>query len=168
MILAFDTYYYPDRARTVCFNIEAWTDPEPTDIIVDDLSPVAEYEPGNFYKRELPCILAALRKVGTLTPEAIIIDGFVTLDDDGKPGLGRHLFNALGGNTPIIGVAKTNFAGNVAQVRQVLRGSSKNPLYITAVGIELDHAARLIAGMAGPHRIPTVLKKLDSHTRLQP
>jgi exodeoxyribonuclease-5/deoxyribonuclease V len=166
MILAFDTYYYADRARTVCFKINEWTDEEPVDIVVDYVSPVAEYESGNFYKRELPCILSALDKAGTDGVEAVIIDGFVVLDDSGKPGLGRFLYDALDGKIPVIGIAKRNFAGNVAHVRQVLRGDSKNPLYVTAVGMLPDDAALRLQGMAGPFRIPTILKKLDGHTRL--
>ena len=46
-------------------------------------------EPGQFYKRELPCILELLKQVNPL-PNYIVIDGYVYLGGDEKPGLGKH------------------------------------------------------------------------------
>ncbi|WP_207420305.1 hypothetical protein [Desertivirga brevis] len=50
-----------------------------------------EYIPGEFYKRELPGILSLLDKINFELIQAIIIDGFVILNDEGKPGLGGYL-----------------------------------------------------------------------------
>ena len=97
--------------------------------------------------------------------EAIIIDGFVYLDDKEKLGLGGHLYKELDSKIPVIGVAKTNFATIEINKRELLRGKSSNPLYITAIGINLDKAAELINSMSGPNRIPTTLKKLDTLTK---
>jgi deoxyribonuclease V len=42
-----------------------------------------------------------------------------------------------------------------------MRGKSKNPLYVTAVGIDQRLAASYIARMHGKYRIPTLLKTAD-------
>ena len=58
-------------------------------------APVAAYVPGQFYRRELPCLLAVFGLVRQPL-EIILIDGYVWLDAQGMPGLGGHLFDALG------------------------------------------------------------------------
>src|SRR5215469_8350996 len=52
------------------------------------LTGVAEYRPGEFYLRELP-LRAVLADVGPL--RLVVIDGYVDLDPDGRPGLGAYL-----------------------------------------------------------------------------
>ena len=46
---------------------------------------VAPYRPGEFYLRELSALRAVL--VGHDGVELLVIDGYVTLDPDGRPGL---------------------------------------------------------------------------------
>jgi deoxyribonuclease V len=38
---------------------------------------------------------------------------------------------------PIVGIAKRNFINNKKNVIEVLRGESKNPIFVTAIGIGL-------------------------------
>ncbi|RYD53105.1 MAG: endonuclease V [Sphingobacteriales bacterium] len=165
MILAFDTYYRDPVAHTVCIAFRDWTQPEPDAIYRETRSGIAAYEPGAFYKRELPCILSLLQQLDLREVTAILIDGFVYLDDDHKPGLGAHLYTALAERVPVIGVAKTNFATLHALKQPLLRGSSDRPLYITAIGIDVSLAAQQIGQMDGIFRMPTLLKLLDQHTR---
>ena len=165
MILALDTYYFDDKARTVCFAFENWTDNAPSQTFVDYLEPISEYEPGSFYKRELPCILQMLQQINMDNVATVIIDGYVILDNFGKFGLGGYLYQALGQRISIVGVAKTNFAANTLQVRQVIRGKSLNPLFVTAIGLDIDAAANNIQIMHGDFRIPTLLKNLDIATK---
>jgi exodeoxyribonuclease-5/deoxyribonuclease V len=166
MILAFDTYYFDNKARTVCLAFSSWENDASYDVYTEELEGIADYEPGAFYKRELPCILSLLKQIGTeKTIEAIIVDGFVWLDDERKPGLGAHLYNALHAQVPVIGVAKTNFA-TIEQLKyELYRGTSQRPLYITAAGMDLIEAAEKIRHMSGEHRIPALLKKLDGLTK---
>jgi deoxyribonuclease V len=131
--------------------------------VVERLARVEPYQPGEFYRRELPCLLAVLGKAGA-PPAAVVIDGYVWLGDEGRPGLGAHLYAALGQAVPVIGVAKTHFAG-VRVARPVLRGGSKRPLWVTASGIDADTAARHVAAMYGPFRVPTLLKRVDQLCR---
>jgi deoxyribonuclease V len=165
MILALDTYYQNDKAKTVCIRFHHWTDDQPADVLTEELDSVEEYQPGAFYKRELPCILSILKKTDVQDTEAIIIDGYVLLDDTGKHGLGGYLYEALNRKIPVIGVAKTNFANNTLHKKEVYRGDSQRPLYITTLGIPPDTACNYIRSMHGAYRIPTLLKTLDTLTR---
>jgi len=166
MILAFDTYYYDEKARTICLAFESWEAVDYQSAYSEELENIADYTPGEFYKRELPCILSLLKKIGPEpTVEAIIVDGFVYLDDEGKPGLGARLHEALDKSVPVIGVAKTNFATIERLKREVFRGESKRPLYITAVGADLEAAAENVRRMHGTFRIPDLLKTLDRYTK---
>ena len=123
----------------------------------------AAYEPGQFYKRELPCILKLVEE-NKLRVDCIVIDGYVFLDGCGKAGLGKHLYDALSGKVPVIGVAKNRFK-DIGSEYEVRRGSSNRPLYITAAGIELDTAKELIRTMHGNYRVPTLLKRADQVAR---
>lgn len=124
---------------------------------------VAAYRPGAFFERELPCLLSVLRAVATKV-RCVVVDGYVELDAAGAPGLGAHLHDALDRALPVIGVAKTAFRG-AAFAAPVLRGQSRVPLYVTARGIELAEAERLVRSMHGPHRLPTLLLRADHLAR---
>ena len=165
MILAFDTYYFDNKAKTVCIAFEDWDHEENFKVYSELKENIEEYQSGQFYKRELPCILGLLEKNDFKGIELIIIDGYVYLDDQGKPGLGGYLFEQLGRKTPIIGVAKTNFATIEKNKQKLLRGRSTKPLYITSIGIDLNQATKLIKNMSGQNRIPNLLKKLDTLTK---
>lgn len=96
-------------------------------------------------------------------PDVIIVDGYVDLGV-GHPGLGRHLFNAIGGMVPVIGVAKTSF--HDAPHVELLRGRvATKPLFITQAGMGMDAAIKGIQQMAGPFRIPDLLKAVDKLAR---
>ena len=120
---------------------------------------VAEYEPGEFYRRELPCLLEVL-KCGP-RPDAVVVDGYVWLGG-GSPGLGARLQDAIGGI--VVGVAKTRFAGAEDAVA-VCRGGSRAPLFVTSIGMPTAEAAVRVAGMHGPYRIPMLLKQVDALAR---
>jgi len=166
MILAFDTYYEETSAKTVCIAFENWSAENEQQVYTETLKISAAYESGQFYKRELPCILSLLKQINQTAVEAIIVDGFVVLDDENKPGLGMYLYDILNKKIPVIGVAKTNFATLVHNKYSLLRGDSIKPLYITSAGINLNDAAQKIKEMAGPYRIPVLLKKLDGLTKM--
>lgn len=162
MILAFDTYYFENKAKTIGIQFDKWSDPVISSVYEETLNNIEEYISGEFYKRELPCIYSLLKQIDLSHCEAIIIDGFVILDDNGKFGLGAFLYEKLNNKTPIIGVAKNDFSKIIDCKRKVYRGESKKPLFITSKGIDIDYAAGLIKNMSGKYRIPDLLKKVDS------
>lgn len=165
MILAVDVYYGDFGARAVGLIFPLWTSEKPAGIIIQLIPQVEAYEPGAFYKRELPCILQVLKQTDLKQLAYIIIDGYVILDDAGTYGLGGYLFEALERKTPVIGVAKTRFLRNTRLHKAVLRGQSNNPLFVTALGVDLEEAAGFIRQMSGPNRMPDLLKQLDMETK---
>ena len=78
-----------------------------------------------------------------------------------------YLYEALGRTVPVIGVVKTAFWGS-AHAAPLRRGKSQSPLYVTAMGLDVAEAAHHIAVMAGPHRLPTLLKRADQACRRAP
>lgn len=164
LLLAVDVHYRDNTAKVVgvLFN---WHDEKPREIFTEYVEGVEDYIPGEFYKRELPCIMKLLSKIDLNTVTAIVIDGYIFIDNYGKYGLGGMLFESLDRKIPIIGVAKTWFEGNGKTVRDVLRGESKNPLFISAVEYPLEIAKKNIADMKGNYRIPKILQELDKMTK---
>jgi deoxyribonuclease V len=118
----------------------------------------AEYESGEFYRREMPYVLTLLRSV-EVPIDTVIVDSYVWLDGD-RPGFGARLHEALEGRCAIIGVAKRPFR-DATNAQALLRGTSKTPLFISAVDVALPDATRAVASMHGPHRLPTLLKRVD-------
>ena len=168
MIACVDTHYFNDSARTGLVLFENWSDASPTREFVNNRPhESADYVPGQFFQRELPCLLAALRSaacdVDVIIIDVIIIDGYVWLDASGRKGLGALLYEELDASTHVIGVAKNRFRGSAGT--EVFRGASRRPLIVTAVGIEEDEAARWVETMHGKHRIPTLIKRADFLSR---
>lgn len=163
MILAVDVHYTDPGAVAAGVSFDDWGDAQPARTCISRFDAVEPYEPGAFYRRELPCLLGLLCE-HDLQPDIIVVDGHVFLDDEGRPGLGKHLFDALDGRVPVIGVAKTAFVG-IGEDHALLRGDSTRPLYVTAAGVPLAAAKSHVAAMHGAHRLPTLLKAADHACR---
>ncbi|UBV45317.1 endonuclease V (plasmid) [Deinococcus taeanensis] len=157
-----DVDYREQEAVSACLLFETWAAGQPTRTLVERVAPVAPYVPGSFYLRELPCLLAPLRQVTALI-DTVIVDGYVWLDQEGRPGLGAHLYDALEQQLPVIGVAKSAFRG--APAVEVRRGDSTRPLYVTAAGMNPRQAAEHIQEMHGAHRLPSLLRQVDQLCR---
>lgn len=165
MIAFLDVHYRNGGGRAACALAESWTDAAPVATFAADIPEALPYEPGCFYRRELPCLQAVLRLLPDV-PDVLVIDGYVWLDSHGKPGLGAHLHQVADG-TPVVGIAKTSFRGleGSGLVELVYRGKSTKPLYVTAAGLDVRTAAHAVAHMHGEHRIPTLLRITDILTR---
>jgi deoxyinosine 3'endonuclease (endonuclease V) len=185
--IAIDTYYYKDRAKTVGVIFENWEDPDPIEIISTWSSSFGPYIPGEFYKRELPCIMDLLNQIpDILDYDVIILDGLARLPGSIEEGLGLHLEKELDKKYPnfrnshptsptmiygpaIMGVAKTKFKGVEEDTGtcKVLRGEAKTPLYTNTTWMKMSSAgaAECLKKMHGPYRIPTLLKLLDRETK---
>ena len=161
--VGYETRGATERGRCGVVGFERW---EAADAVhertveVDDVRP---YVPGRLFERELPCLLAGLEALGVDVPldavTTIIVDGNVRLDQAGRAGLGMHLHRALDSAVPVVGVAKRPFRG--LEAVEVRRGTSSNPLHVTAVGIDEHEAAQRVQAMAGEHRLPTLLRRVD-------
>lgn len=158
-----DVDYWPeDRgARAALVVASGWGAAAPYAEWTEDLDAVAPYVPGRFADRELPCLRAVLDRC-FLRPDVLVVDGNAWNGPD-EPGLGAHLWRALGQRVPVVGVAKSRFRG--ASALPVRRGDSERPLWVTAAGMDPAEAAAQVAAMAGPHRIPRLLRRVDSLAR---
>jgi deoxyribonuclease V len=144
-------YYPPDggavAAVVICSDARYATVTDQRTVRLADVEP---YRPGEFDRRELPALRAVLADAGPL--DLLIVDGYVDLDPDRRPGLGAHAHTEFA--VPVIGVAKTAFATPTHAI-PVHRGQATKPLYVTAAGIPLPEAAALVRAMAAPTDCPT-------------
>ncbi|MFW5739752.1 MAG: endonuclease V [Myxococcota bacterium] len=163
MIAALDVDYRPELAVVACVGFERWADAHAAFERTwrQDVH-ARPYEPGAFFRRELPCLLAAIREL-PFAPAVAVIDGYVWLAP-GRRGLGAHLHEALAGGVAVVGVAKGPFRGALEAI-EVIRGESRRPLYVTAEGMNVREAADAVRDMHGTHRIPTLLKRVDRLSR---
>jgi len=164
MILALDVHYRENLAKSVgiLFN---WQDSVPKEIVCEYIYEMEEYIPGQFYKRELPCLLKIIEKIDISILDAIIVDGHIYVDNNFEYGLGGKLYEVLDKKIPIIGVAKTPFFKNKETIRELYRGESKTPLYISSIGLNLDIVIDCIKNMYGKSRMPYILRDLDKITK---
>ncbi len=165
MIFATDVDYQGERGRAAVIGFHAWEDATAAFEETEGCRVEAEYRPGAFFERELPCILPLIQRLGVVhRPRVIVVDGYVELGT--KPGLGAHLGDALlaaGLPMTVVGVAKNPFRG--APAVEVRRGASDRPLFVSARGVALDTAASWVRQMHGPHRMPTLLRRVDGLAR---
>lgn len=159
MIACTDVHYGQAEAIAACLLFRDWPDDHACLEVTERVQEPAPYEPGRFYRRELPGLLSVIGRL-VERPGVILIDGYVWLGDEFHPGLGAHLYEALGRTAAVIGVAKTLFREGPA-VRAIKRGTSLRPLYVTAAGRDLNEAAERVVELHGEFRIPTLLKKVD-------
>lgn len=157
--MCLDVAYAADRVATGCVGIADWPDSPTAEHAVLSARPAAPYEPGAFYRRELPFLIEAVARLPS-PPDLVVVDGYAWLAPD-RPGLGAHLHEALG--VPVVGIAKTVFRGSGAL--EVLRGGSRRPLLVTAAGLPAPEAAAGVRAMHGAHRIPTAVARADRLAR---
>ena len=157
-----DVHYNDPRAAVACVVLPSWQASQPAECVVTAVHGVMPYESGAFYRRELPCIEAALKTL-RLIPEILVIDGYVWLGK-GKKGLGAHLYEARGMLGAVVGIAKTAFSG-AEPAAEVLRGQSRRPLFVSAVGMELAEACAHVREMHGEFRIPWAMSEVDRLAR---
>jgi deoxyribonuclease V len=156
-IACLDVCYADDgSARAAVVTCDRWSTGTTIERHVVPIAHTEPYEPGAFYKRELPCLLTALEAIAAV-PDVVVVDAHVWLGP-GRPGLGARLKEAEPRIGTVVGVAKTLFAG--APATSILRGESKTPLWVDEIGTPVDAAAR-VAEMHGEFRVPTLLKLVD-------
>ena len=158
-ILATDVHYGADTALAGGILFDDWRSDVELSRHTHRQTGIAPYRPGAFYERELPPLLALIQAL-PVPPGTVIIDGYVTLGAKARDGLGAHLYRALGGSTPVIGVAKSRFDGTPARA-EILRGTSATPLFVTSRGMDPARARAFVRSMHGAHRLPTLLTAVD-------
>lgn len=164
MLACLDVHYADDHVRTALVLADRWPASEAlAEQVSASPGPAAAYVPGRFYERELPYLVAALAQTSLDALHVVVVDAHVWLDGE-RPGLGAHLYAALGSCVPVVGVGKQRYRDQ-ASARAVLRGHSRAPLYVTAAGLDVDLAALAVQSMHGEHRVPTLLRRVDQLAR---
>ena len=64
------------------------------------------------------------------------------------------------------GIAKSRFVG-AEPVGEVLRGQSRRPLFVSAVGMDLAEACAHVEEMHGKFRVPWAMSEVDRLARSQ-
>jgi deoxyribonuclease V len=159
MYLAVDVQY-GDTAHIAGVVFRRWDDEYAHTIYNTHLVSYEIYEPGKFWKRELPCIQYLLEFVREPIT-AIIVDAHCWLRQD-EPGMGEHLYRATG--IPVIGIAKNQYCEN-GVAKPVFRNNTAKPLWVSSSGCDIDPQS--VKHLWGPYRIPKMLKLADSQSRKQ-
>ncbi|MGF1510299.1 MAG: endonuclease V [Myxococcota bacterium] len=163
MLICLDVHYLDQSAVTAGVGFRAWESEDVGFSVVSrQVGSPHPYQPGAFYRRELPLLQTVFQYVME-RPKIVVVDGYVRLGES-RAGLGAHLYHALGETTAVVGVAKNRFASAQGAI-EVKRGESSRPLYVSAIGMAPEAAAEGVRRMAGPYRIPTMLKTVDSLAR---
>ncbi len=156
MKLVMDFQIQGDTARVAAVAFDDWVAFEGTKNYSLRIEHVEKPAKGELDLRALPWLVQLL-DANRLQPELIVLDGFVHLDAQETPGLGRRLHDTLGGRTPVIGVSKTGFKDTPEQF-EVHREEETAPLVVTCAGIDLGAAKARVRMMHGRKRVPTLLK----------
>jgi deoxyribonuclease V len=163
MMACLDVAYENTSACAAGIIFREWADATPLHEKVISVQKVQPYQPGQFFRRELPCLLATLQALPPV--EVVVVDGYVWLGGGSQPGLGGYLYQSLGGTVVVVGVAKTKFRA-AGWACEVIRGRSSRPLFITTAGMNREAAAEHIRSMHGPYRIPTLIRYVDQLCRI--
>ncbi len=164
--LAIDVYYEGDIAFVAGVAFSDYSQTDPDRVYYSELKVPGDYEPDEYYKRELPCIIKLIDE-HDLSPHVIIIDGYTHLDGVNKWELGDPLSNHFFQNDQeiaVIGVAKTP-SRDTPKDREVFRGNNSKALYVQATGLDNDFSRKIISGMSGDHRLPALLRLVDKLCR---
>jgi deoxyribonuclease V len=156
MKLVMDVHILGDTARVAAVAFDDWAAMEGTKNYSLRIERVEKPVKGELDLRELPWLIQLLDANG-LQPELIVMDGFVHLDAQETPGLGRRLHDTLGGRSAVIGVSKSGFKDTPEQF-QIFREEETAALVITCAGIDLGAAKARIRTMHGKKRVPTLMK----------
>ena len=156
MKLVMDFQIHGDHALVAAVAFDDWAAPEGTKNYSLRVGHVERPPKGELDLRALPWLVQLLDANG-LQPEAIVLDGFVHLDAQETPGLGRRLHDTLGGRVAVIGVSKSGFKDTPEQF-EIHREEETAPLVITCAGIDLGAAKARVRTMHGRKRLPTLMK----------
>ncbi len=156
MKLVMDFHIQGEHALVAAVAFDDWAAFEGTKNRVLRIDHVEKPVKGELDLRALPWLLQLVDANG-LQPEAIVLAGFVHLDAQETPGLGRRLHDTLGGRVAVIGVSKTGFKDTPEQF-EVHREEETAPLVVTCAGIDLGAAKARVRAMHGRKRVPTLMK----------
>jgi deoxyribonuclease V len=153
-ILCLDAVYGPVQAVAAGAVIKGWDAKAAEQMFVGRFEARRRYQPGAFYKRELPLLLPLISNVDAPIG-VIVIEGYVLAQSRRAAGPRRASFRKLGFRIPVIGVAKTQYRADTWSI-PIRRAGSERPSFVTSAGMDQEEAAACIRNMHRDHRIPTI------------
>ncbi|WP_157267884.1 endonuclease V [Azohydromonas aeria] len=159
-------HFHGEGAAVAAVAFEDWDAREASQTFTFRVAELEKPERGKPDLRELQCILQLLQE-HRLKPEVILIDAPVHLDAAEAPGPGWRLFDALGGQSAVIGISTKAMPGMPAQF-EVFREEEARPMIVTCAGIDLGAAKVRVRNMHGKKRIPTLVKLAARMARENP
>lgn len=163
MIIVIDGDYNENIGNMAGVLIKNFEDEEICGFISSIVKDIGEYESGSFYKRELKGIENLIKQLNISTIDYIVIDGYARFGIESHKALGERVFDKY--NIPIIGIAKKRNNLCILDNTEVIRGDSRNPLFVTSVGCSQDFANKKVLNMYGKNRLPYIVKLVDSLAR---
>ena len=178
MILVTDVFYNEinNSAHIAGAVINDWTSDKIVETYeLDKIDIDCAYIPGQFYKREMPCLIELWNSIPESKKAQIntfIVDGFYDIWD-GRPGLGHHFRDWLienGYNVEVVGIAKSpcretnKFTLPVYRTEESKTSKCRSALWVNGSNMENDYQNKVL-NMAGKYRIPTIIKKVDKLSR---
>lgn len=175
-ILAVDTFYHPDKAKTVGVLFDSWDQDEPSMVIESWTTDFGPYIPGQFYLRELPPTMKLLEQVDIKEIGVLIVDGFLQVYDSEvgrlEKGLGLRLGEILRiekKDLVLVGVAKTDYREQGERWKLAepwKRGPlGSKPLWVQVDGMRIPDLMHGLGQMKGNCRLPDMLRILDKETK---
>lgn len=155
MKLAVAVDYDADTTTVAAVAFDDWDAREPTKSWTSRLPSAPKPQRGEPDLRAVAAIVQLLRE-HSLAPEVVVLQLAVHLDSADTPGIGRHLYEALGGAVAVIGVTRV-IPGMPSQF-EVYREDEAPAVTVTCAGIDLGAAKGRIRTMHGKRRVPTLLK----------
>jgi deoxyribonuclease V len=124
VIAIVDAAYGNEASAAACVMAAGWESGAAISEFTHRDGPAADYQPGEFYRRELPLIVSVLAMLPR-KPDIVLIDGYVWLGVEGRKGLGAHLHEALNADSAIVGIAKTKSRARAIGQRRCCVGRAK-------------------------------------------
>lgn len=178
MILLTDVFYNEElnSAHIAAIAISDWS----SDTIIksweiDKNGIDCEYIPGQFYKREMPCLIDLWKQIDDNDKSqisTIIVDGFYDIWN-GKSGLGHHFHDWLtenGYDVEVVGIAKSpcretsEFTLPVYRTEESKTSKCRSALWVNGSNMSNDYQTKVL-NMSGKYRIPTMIKAVDKLSR---
>lgn len=178
MILLTDVFYEEEvnTAHIAAIAIDNWTSSTILKTWEIDKSGIdCEYIPGQFFKREMPCLIELWNTISEEEKSqitTIIVDGFYDIWD-GRHGLGHHFHDWLienGYDKEVVGIAKSpcretnKFTLPVYRTEESKKSKCRSALWVNGSNMDNDYQAKVLS-MHGEYRLPTMVKAVDKLSR---
>lgn len=163
-IAILDTHVSPTGATAACVVLRSFDASESLEERVVKVRKIASTDPDRPFEPVVALLRAALDAVES-DVQVAVVRGYVWLDGTKQPGVGAHLYQALGESVSVMGVAKERCDEGQPDALEVARGGRSSPLFVTSAGFPPPVVGKLVKAMHGRGRIPWALARAAALSR---